>query len=150
LFVPDREGMVGQSALARVKPHRKIGWWLLVVVEAVVAVNAVYGGIGLIVNGMGMPADWLNGTPFSSWLVPGVLLMLLIAVPMASAAIAEVVGTLRAYEVSVTAGAVLVGWIAAEVVILRHFSLLQPILFVVGILVVLLARLVHHRRARRS
>jgi hypothetical protein len=120
----------------------------LVVIEVFVAVNAVYGGIGLIVNGMGMPQDWLDGTPFGTWVLPGILLLLLVAAPMASAAIVEVVvGGRRAYEASMIAGAVLVGWIGAQVVILRRFFFLQPILFAVGVLVVLFAWLVHHRRS---
>ena len=42
----------------------------LIAVEILVAVNATYGGIGLIRNGMGMPDEWLERTPFSSWLWP--------------------------------------------------------------------------------
>jgi len=58
--------------------------------ETVAAVSAVGGGIGLAAgNAIGMPADWLAATPFSSWLVPGVLLLLVVAVPMGVAAVAE-------------------------------------------------------------
>jgi hypothetical protein len=120
----------------------------LIGLEVLVAVNAVYGGIGLIVDGMGMPAAWLDGTPFGSWVLPGVLLILLVAVPMASAAIVEFVGGHRAREVSMISGAILVGWIGAQVLILRHFFFLQPILFVVGASIVLLALLVHHSQVR--
>jgi hypothetical protein len=140
--------MVGHPGLAHVRSSLRAAWWLLVVLEVLVAVNAVYGGIGLIVNGIGMPQDWLDGTPFGSWVLPGVLLLLLVGAPMARAAIVEVmVGGRRAYEASMIAGAVLIGWIGAQVVILRRFFFLQPILFAVGVLVVLLAWLVHHRRS---
>ena len=56
--------------------------WALIALEVLVAVNAIYGGIGLMRNGMGMPDDWLERTPFTSWLWPGVFLLLVIAVPM--------------------------------------------------------------------
>lgn len=138
------------QSLARVRPSPRPGWWLLVALEVLVAVNAVYGGIGLIVNGMGMPDDWLDGTPFASWVLPGVLLLLLVAAPMASAAIVEVAAGRRAYAASMTAGAVLVGWIGAQVVILRRFFFLQPVLLVVGVLVLLLAWQVHHRPSLRA
>jgi hypothetical protein len=137
-----------EDRAARARPHSPAGWLLLVVLEVLVAVNALYGGIGLIVNGMGMPPDWLAGTPFGSWAIPGVLLILLVAAPMAGAAIVELAGGRRAGQLSMIAGAVLVGWIVAQVVILRHYFILQPILFAVGVLIVALARLVPHRRPR--
>jgi hypothetical protein len=56
--------------------------WALVALEVLIAVNAVYGGVGLMVNGMGMPGEWLERTPFDSWVVPGVLLLALVAAPM--------------------------------------------------------------------
>ena len=64
------------------------GWagWGLFGVLCLVGVNAVYGGIGLIVNGMGMPDDWLERTPFDSWLLPGIALLVTVALPQFAAA----------------------------------------------------------------
>jgi hypothetical protein len=48
--------------------------------ETVAAVSAVGGGIGLAANNaIGMPADWLAATPFTSWLVPGLTLIAVVA-----------------------------------------------------------------------
>jgi len=49
----------------------------------------VFGGIGLIADLLGMQADWLSGTPFISWVWPGIFLLLIVAVPMVIAAIGE-------------------------------------------------------------
>ena len=125
---------------------RPVAWWLLVPLEVIIAVNAVYGGIGLMVNGMGMPGDWLDGTPFDSWTLPGVLLVATVAVPMSVAAVGELAGSRLAYLASVVAGLVLIGWIAAEVLVLRQYFFLQPVLGVAGILVVGLAWWAHRRR----
>lgn len=118
-------------------------WWLMVALESIVAASAVYGGIGLIVNGMGMPRDWLDGTPFRSWVLPGLFLLAFVALPMASAATAEVFGGRAAYRLSVVAGATLIGWIGAQVVILQRYFFLQPILLAAGGVVLVLAWLVH-------
>ena len=52
-----------------------------------VAAASVFGGIRLIHDGLGMPADYLTATPFSSWVLPGLALLVGVAVPQLAAAI---------------------------------------------------------------
>jgi hypothetical protein len=118
---------------------------LLFGVELLIAVNALYGGVGLIVNGLGMPAGWLAGTPFTSWTMPGVLLLVVVGAPMTLAAVAELRRSPAAYRLSITAGVLLVGWIAGQVVVLRHYFFLQPVLGVAALLVLALAWWAHGR-----
>lgn len=60
------------------------GWSVPTVVAAVVlgtvGLAAGYGGVGLIRDGMGMPADWADRLPFGSWVIGGVALVVTIAV----------------------------------------------------------------------
>jgi hypothetical protein len=71
-------------------------------VEVFVAVGAVYGGIGLIAgNAIHISDDWLVGTPFDSWVLPGVFLLLVVAAPMTVAAVAELRRRQWAYTASV-------------------------------------------------
>ncbi len=49
-----------------VTPRRGWAGGALLVVLLLVAANAVYGGIGLMVNGMGMPSEWLDRLPVDS------------------------------------------------------------------------------------
>ncbi len=46
-----------------VAPRRGWAGGALLVVLLLVAANAVYGGIGLMVNGMGMPLEWVDRLP---------------------------------------------------------------------------------------
>lgn len=128
---------------------RPVAWWSLVALEVVIAVNAVYGGIGLMRDGMGMPADWLDGTPFDSWTWPGIFLLAVVAAPMSIAAVGELSRWRLAYRGSMVAGLVLVGWIAVQLLVLRRYFFLQPALGVAGALVVVLAWFAHPRRSRR-
>jgi hypothetical protein len=123
--------------------------WALIALELLIAANGYYGGLGLIRGGMGMPEEWLVGTPFDSWVLPGIALLLVIAVPMTVAAAAEITRARWAYPMSVAVGVVQILWIVAQVVILRQYFFLQPTLFVLGGLIVLLAWLAHrpHRAA---
>jgi hypothetical protein len=109
--------------------------WALIGVEALIGANAIYGGIGLIRDGMGMPAEWLDWTPFGSWALPGVFLLAVIGVPMFSAAAAEILRSPWAYLASLTAAACQLGWIIAQVAILQRYFFLQPVLFAAGLVV---------------
>jgi hypothetical protein len=115
----------------------------LVALQLIIAANAVYGGLGLMTTGLGMPAQWLAGTPFASWVVPGAFLLLVVAAPMAVAAGLELRRSTRAYRASLAAGALLIGWILVQLVILRRYFFLQPVLAAAGVAVVLLAWWAH-------
>lgn len=115
----------------------------LIAVEVFVAGGAVFGGIGLIADTLGMQADWLSGTPFSSWVWPGIFLLLIVAVPMVIAAIGEWSRQGWAYAVSLMAGAALVGWIVAQWLVIGKYFFLQPTMLGAGLLVLLLAWLAH-------
>lgn len=109
-------------------------------IESLVAASAVYGGVGLIAgNAIGMPDDWLAGTPFGSWVLPGVLLLLVVAAPMAVAAVLELRRSRWAAVASVTAGAAQIGWIAAELLMMERYDVLQPVMVAIGLTVVLIA-----------
>ena len=120
--------------------------WALVGVELFVAVGAFYGGIGLIAdNAIHISDDWLVGTPFDSWVLPGIFLLLVVAAPMTVAAVAELRRWRWAYTASVVAGVAQIGWIIAQWVIMQRFFVLQPVMFTAGTVVVLLAWAAHGR-----
>jgi hypothetical protein len=67
-----------------------IGRCVLIGIELIVAAGAAYAGVGLIVdNELGMAPHWLERTPFDTWTLPGVFLLLIVAVPMLVALVAE-------------------------------------------------------------
>jgi hypothetical protein len=114
--------------------------WPIVVVELLAGAAAVLGGVGLALdNAIGMLDEWLEGTPFTSWLVPGILLLLVVAVPMVGAAVLEVRRSPWATAASITAGAAQIGWIAAQLAIMQRYNVMQPIVLAWGLAVVLLA-----------
>jgi hypothetical protein len=117
--------------------------WMLIGTETVIGANAVYGGVGLIRDGLGMPSEWLEPTPFGSWVLPGVFLLAVIAAPMFAAAVLESVQSRWAYAGSMFAAACQLGWIIAQVVIIQRYFFLQPVLFGAGLLVGALAMWAH-------
>lgn len=130
-----------------VRPHtagRKVAHVSLISLEVLVAVGAVFGGIGLIANNaIGMLPEWLDGTPFSTWTIPGVLLLLVVALPMAGAAFAEIRYFPWAFALSILAGAAQLGWIVAQWLIIQRYFFLQPVMLAAGAGVLVLALLAH-------
>jgi len=123
----------------------------LILLEVLVAVGAVFGGVGLIANNaIGMLPEWLEGTPFTSWTVPGLLLLLVIALPMAVAAIAESLYLRWAFATSVLAGVAQLSWIVAQWLIMQRYFFLQPVMFVAGVGVLALALVAHRGESLRD
>lgn len=51
----------------------------LALLEVLMGIAAVGGGVGLVLtNGLGMPAEWMESSPFGSYTVPGLVLLLLV------------------------------------------------------------------------
>jgi len=84
-------------------------------------------------NVIGMPDRWLRGTPFTSWVVPGAFLLLVVAVPMGMAAVVEASRSAWAALASISAGAAQVGWIGAELLMMQRYNVLQPVMLGVGL-----------------
>jgi hypothetical protein len=121
--------------------------WPTITLEALASAAAVYGGVGLAWrNVLGMPDSWLQHSPFSSWLVPGLLLLLVVALPMGLAAALELRRSPWAPAASIVAGAAQIGWIAAQLLVLQKYDSLQPVMLGIGLLVLLLG--VWSQRAR--
>jgi hypothetical protein len=107
------------------------------VLEIVVAANAVGGGIYGIAGAQGVPREWLDDSPFETYLVPSLVLLVVVGGSMAVAATALLTRRRHAPEISIGAGVILLAWLAIEVLVIP-FSWLQPIFLVVAILVIVL------------
>lgn len=93
----------------------------LVVVALFVALTAVGGGVAMAL-GVDSNVDpaWLEGTPFRSYRVPGVLLAGLVGGSALAAAVALFLDDTVGAGMAVIAGAILAGWITAEVRMLNQ------------------------------
>ncbi len=107
--------------------------------EAFVAANAYGGAAYGFAGAEGVPLEWLERTPFSDSTVPSAILGTAVGGSMTTAAIA-VQGSPHAGELSVAAGAVLVGWIAVQLAIWEGRSWMQTASLAAGLLTVALGR----------
>lgn len=121
----------------------------LFIVDLFVALTAIGGGIatatGLERNNF--PTEWLKDTPFKDFLIPGFLLAVIVGGSSAVAAFATVRGSDVGAAVSALAGALLVGWIIGEVLILNQpgWTKTEAFYLLIGILMILLSAVLWFR-----
>lgn len=108
---------------------------LAAALEALVGVGAIFGG-GLLILGpdghrLGLPSKMLVGTPFDSFLIPGILLFTLVGVVPMTAAVMTLRRPKSGPLVAFVVGLLLVGWITGEMVILGGLQTLAWALYLV-------------------
>lgn len=113
--------------------------WALAVVALTASAAAAFGGIQLLRNGFGMPLSWLSHTPFTGWALPGLALLIGVAMPQLAVLALIMTSNRRALAVSYLAGLALVAWILVQLLVLQRYFFLQPVVAGMGALEVLLA-----------
>ncbi len=103
------------------------------------AINAFGGGLYGLTGAEGVPVEWLAGSPFTDYVIPSLILFVVVGGAFLVAAIAVLAGMRDARLLATAAGAVALGWIAAQVTILGFVSWLQPATATAGALVLTLA-----------
>ena len=139
-------GVPGVTSATRPPIAARRGWlpWTLAALAVFTGAAAVWGGVQLIDDGFGMPDSWLTGTPITGWVLPGVALLIGVAVPQLAAVALIAAGGPRGLAAGYLAGLLLVAWIAVELLILQRYFFLQPVIAGIGMAEVLLAWRWHH------
>ena len=117
------------------------------------ALTAIVGGIALAagIEASRFPASWLEGTPFSSYVLPGLILAAVVGGSAALAALEAARSSRGGGRASMAAGVILLGWIVGEVALLtadaQVISPAEVVYLAVGLGMTLLgARLVGRQR----
>jgi hypothetical protein len=97
---------------------------MLAVIEAFIGLGAVGGGIAILTGAFNqwLPPAWLQGTPFSDYTIPGLILLIVIGGGMVVAAATVFVQREWAVLLSAGMGLVMIGFEIFEVVILDRYA----------------------------
>lgn len=109
---------------------------LVIVLGLISALSALGGSAELILWPHGnryVPVDLLRGTPFETFLVPGLLLGVVVGGSSLVCAMAVWQRSRAAVDLTVLAGGALTVWIAAEVALLRGIHFLHVVFGVLGV-----------------
>jgi hypothetical protein len=125
------------ATISRVKVHhgQRSVRWVLIALELFAGVGAVYGALMLVRDSWRLPLDYLDPLPLHSWVLPGIALFGLVAVPMLAAAVLVWRRAGHAADVSIGAGVLLAGWIAVQLAVIGPRMALQAIMAVIGLAV---------------
>lgn len=132
---------------------RRLCGAMLFVANVFVALTAVLGGITVATGVDKFPADWLAGTLFSSYLIPGLILSVVVGGSATAAAIATVRNRGFGVLSSLLAGAILLGWLIGERLILPPAAFppqlwwLEAIYVAAGLMMVVPAAVVRWSKA---
>lgn len=97
-------------------------------------VSCLAGLIGLTVGGgLGLPLAWLDGTGFTSWVWPGIILGVVVGGAQALALVAHHGRYRLAAGLHAAAGLVMMIWIFVELALLLVWSPLHAIYFATGL-----------------
>lgn len=112
---------------------------MLAAIQLIIGVNGIAGGYYGMAGADGVPRDWLNGSPFTSYFIPGVILFTLVGIYSLFSSVAVWKGVKPAYHLSLISGMILLSWIAVQVIIIGFVSWLQPAMFILAIVVMALS-----------
>jgi hypothetical protein len=107
----------------------------LTAVEILVGTGAVYGAVILVTDGWRLPATDLDPLPLHSWILPGIALFVLVALPMAVAAFCTWLDLRRAPELSIAVGSTLIAWSLLQLLVLGPQTWLQAVMLGCGLLI---------------
>ena len=112
----------------------RIAWRTLLVVVIFNAISAVGGAVAMLfTDGLGMPQSMLDGSPFTSYSLPALILLIAIGGTQTLAAVLLLRRRKSCLVWTAFAGFALIIWILAETAIIHGFGWLQGIYFVTGV-----------------
>jgi hypothetical protein len=137
---------LGRRVLSPLAPRARL---VLVGVAGAVGVGALYGGVRLLVDAeaLGVRESWLEGTPFSDYRVPGVVLLTVVGGGMLVTALAALRRSRYAGVASFAMGGALLVWGAVETITIGYRGTGQLVLLGVFVIAPALPLLVIGSRA---
>ena len=105
--------------------------------QAFIGLGALGGGLMLVIDPsgetLGVPSDFLEGSPFSSFLIPGIFLMAVNGIGSLIGAGFSFARRRYAQELAIVLGAIMAAWILIQVAIISSIGFLHVFYFVLGI-----------------
>ncbi len=112
--------------------------YLLGFLLALLALNAFAGGYYAMAGAENVPVEWLKGSPFSNYFIPGLTLFVVVGGSALIAAMAVFTRLRIARSAAVTCGIITILWLTVQVTIIGFVSWMQPATAFAAIVILLL------------
>ena len=109
--------------------------------QAFIGITAIAGGFRLVSNPKGtsdIPIEWLNSSPFTNYLIPGLVLLIVIGFGNVLAGIISFLSKRYAGSIAAILGTFLILFMTIEVWFVGLRNFLQPLYFILGTIVLIL------------
>ena len=106
---------------------------------AFVALNAFFGGYYGMAGAKGVPTEWLAGSPFCDYFIPGLILFVVVGGSFLIATIAVFARHRIARLAAFSAVVIVFGWLAVQIAIIGYVSWMQPATAIAGLFILILA-----------
>jgi hypothetical protein len=106
---------------------------------AFAALNAFGGGTYGMAGAEGVPVEWLEGTPFTSYTIPSLILFVVVGGGFLFAAVATFARAPFARAAAAASAVIVLGWIFVQVMMIGSVSWMQPATAVGGLVILCLA-----------
>jgi len=103
------------------------------------ALNAFAGGYYGLSGAEGVPKQWLEGSPFADYFIPSLILFTVVGGSFLISTIAVFAGLRIARRAALSAGVIVLGWLAVQMVVIGYVSWMQPTTAVAGLLILIMA-----------
>lgn len=117
----------------------KIIRYTLGVLLAFLALNAFGGGFYGMSGAEGVPLELLDGSPFTSYFIPGLFLFVVVGGSALFASIAVFANSKFAHMASLANVIIVFSWLTVQVLIIGYLSWLQPATASISLVILLLA-----------
>jgi len=127
-----------QKSRAMAQQQQSWFWTALAIIQAFNGLSALAGGVGLMSDPSGgnvaMKTAWLTGTPFSNFLIPGIILFVVNGIGNSAGFVFTLKKHSKATLIGILFGIIMMGWIIVQVLMIGYMSFLQPLYFATGLL----------------
>jgi uncharacterized membrane protein len=105
--------------------------------QAFIGLGALGGGFMLVIDpsgsALGFPLSFLEGSPFTDFLIPGIFLLVVNGIGSLIGAGFSFTRRRYSQEIAIVLGAILVAWIVIQVIIIRSFSWIHVLYLILGV-----------------
>lgn len=133
-----------------VQKYEKLTRYSLAIIILVVAINALGGGFYGMAGAKDVPLEWLKGSPFTSYFIPGLILFVVIGLGFLLTSVGLFMCKRWAIQGSFLCGIGLFIWICVQVYFIGRVSWLQPVMMVVGFVIMILSLVLSWRRWEKA
>ncbi len=111
---------------------------VLGILQLFIGLGAVAGGLGLVLEpsgaNLGIPLDMLNHSPFSDFLIPGIVLLIVNGFGSIAGSVLSFKRFQHAAEIALVLGIFLVAWILIQIYWIHDFHWLHALYLILGII----------------